>query len=1402
MADKRVYTIELNGIKESITAVDTLLAKLNDLQDRIKAISKNNSVKINLGTSDTKTDKDVEKAEESMKTLAGMRKELAKLKKELANTEVGTDAFEKLRVKVLDANNSVKSIEQSFGVFTRNVGNYTNSLVAAFTKFPATVQTTVNGLKSFNGQASTLGQQMRSVSKSMEELAANGEESSEAFEALKSVYGELAEKQRLFNDAIDDAKDNTNGLKDVTEIFSSIGGAMQVAAGAASMFGKNGDDAVKAIKKMQEIQNIAQGLKTFQQSLTKTGPLMKAWNASLTTSDKILKAFSISTKAEAAAQGTLASSTIVSANAMKVLRTAIASTGIGLLVVAIGSLVGYMMNLESETEKLHRQLGALGDFIEDDLSHKLEIISQKREIGEISNLDAAKQELDEYVEDTIDKINLLQKELKNAENGSFQQSLGFKYDGFDDDLGRKVEQFISTLKKGSKNIDEINAEIDRSNKLLKQLRESGDESLKPIIERIEAVRNALIEDTKALRNVQKESKQTAEDLKEATGEIESLQYSIKNYVESVDKSIRDFNTDAMADGFAKSKAKLDNSLQDQINSITRAAEEEKKQASGNSEAIQEIEKKKNEAIIAATKAHNANLQNLQSEWGRKRMNIESQIMKNELAAQKNNLDIRLKQLEIERQKEVQTAKESGIEIERQITAINAKYDYQEQEIRRNSQIQTENYFKQLRNQYLQTLMQIRNDNIEMSESLFDISAFESNFLNLENKFDGLIDYLKDVFIPKAKGSLENVQVDTNWVDEYKEKLRTEFNMTQEEIDTIMRNIAISMNSRINEALNEPYDDWDLVTYMRSDTEWIENNLKYLIQTYNENADVLKNSLRTTNETFAESIVGSINLVTQGLYDANMRFPELIDSQNIYWTKMEAQQKEHLNNLKEMRINAENQNFKNQQKFLQDEYEEQERQLKEKELSEEDYESAMFLINANYNSKLENLQEKHNLKLKQIENQNKQEISSINENHLNNLLSLYSNYFTEVQSDLIQHKRHMYNSWNIVNYTQIKKSLDKALNEYTIFCQKMEQEKKKLDEQLSNGEINMDTYTKSLKQIEDSVKNAQDAIEDITNDSKMLIGDLIGSINNYIQSVGQGVQQIMSLMFEKTNSELDKEMEYLENENDRISDLLDKQVEMVRNHNDKINDIEGQLGSARGDRRDQLIQAFNAEQQAREKSYAAQKKLEKEKERNEKKQRELEKKQNKERHKQQVAQAIVSAALATVNGLATQPFLYAGVAAGALAAALGAVQVGIISNTKYASGGQLDGGVAQGARHSQGGIKVLGGRAEIEGGEFITNRQTTRMNMPLLEFINEQKHRVNLNDLIEFYSDGKQHFKNGGVIKSRFADGGQIPTMNGFDIGGNQTRIVVDQNDQPIYVSVTEFEQVQGRMAKVKELAGY
>ena len=145
--------------------------------------------------------------------------------------------------------------------------------------------------------------------------------------------------------------------------------------------------------------------------------------------------------------------------------------------------------------------------------------------------------------------------------------------------------------------------------------------------------------------------------------------------------------------------------------------------------------------------------------------------------------------------------------------------------------------------------------------------------------------------------------------------------------------------------------------------------------------------------------------------------------------------------------------------------------------------------------------------------------------------------------------------------------------------------------------------------------------------------------------------------------------------------------------------------------------------------------------------------------------------------------------------MGAVQIATIAKQKFASGG-----VIQGKSHSQGGVPVMNGSVEVEGGEYITNKVTTSKNVEVLTFINSKKRKLDLSDFIEFYSSGVKTYSN--TPKTIFADGGTLTNnMQAPIIDTRAINAVRSEDNRPIYVSVTEINDVQDRVRRVQAIAG-
>ena len=220
------------------------------------------------------------------------------------------------------------------------------------------------------------------------------------------------------------------------------------------------------------------------------------------------------------------------------------------------------------------------------------------------------------------------------------------------------------------------------------------------------------------------------------------------------------------------------------------------------------------------------------------------------------------------------------------------------------------------------------------------------------------------------------------------------------------------------------------------------------------------------------------------------------------------------------------------------------------------------------------------------------------------------------------------------------------------------------------------------------------------------------------------------------------------------------------------------------------------------SLSQEKKIEKEKEKAERQKKKLEHDQAVAKKRMDLAQAFINMAMA-ISMASVNKWPVPAIPMMALAAAAGAAQIAAIQSQNIPSYG--DGGVIQGKSHAQGGVKVLGGRAEVEGGEFITNKVTTTRNVELLEFINTRKKKINLDDMLEFYVGKRSNVKKviaNASPRTRFADGGVIPSLrNDFEFNDRLVDTMEAYANRPVWVAVTDIEDAQANVNYVRTLSG-
>ena len=458
----------------------------------------------------------------------------------------------------------------------------------------------------------------------------------------------------------------------------------------------------------------------------------------------------------------------------------------------------------------------------------------------------------------------------------------------------------------------------------------------------------------------------------------------------------------------------------------------------------------------------------------------------------------------------------------------------------------------------------------------------------------------------------------------------------------------------------------------------------------------------------------------------------------------------------------------------------------------------------YNALVEKEEELHMQQMTMIDSKYNNDLTTINNQYLNDRkstissslvenASLYQEYANEV-NDIMSNVGRDINAFGILDYGKTKEQMEKAKETVVEGVNAIDAELKNLERKRKSGEMSFIDYKQAKEELEQTKKTLEDQGKDITEGLDNLIKEVCSQWKGLVDSWVSQISSLLSTMNDTQMILIDNQLAEIEHQLEIQEEAYEKAEEAAEAHKDKMDSIEDELADARGSRRQFLIDTLAAQQAAYLEDVAAKEKAEQEKEKLEQKQKALEKKRAEQEKKAKVQQAVINTYMAVSNALAVQPW-FVGLALSAVALALGLKNVSAIKSTPIYE----DGGVIQGARHSQGGVKVLGGQAEVEGGEFITNRKSTAANLPLLTYINDKKREVTAEDLFNFFNNGTPTVKS--KLTRKFASGGQLPTTDGSEV--NRVMSVSDTNEgnKTYIVQVTDIINAQKNLEKVQVLSG-
>lgn len=1582
--NKKIYTIVINGVKESIESFDALKSKLGALEDRIEALNKKgvtnpigdgassemdeitrkaaaaveeyrktnqelNKTKnilseiakdkeklasIDVGVSSTETSKtkgeptyvqgkgfmtdtkdvsstmkEIEKTEQriaeargeeyqsllaakeqlkdvkniqsqiaakerlfndqyDLNTLEGIKAKLKDVKTVMNTVDIDSDMFSSLVKSANDLNTKLKQVEESYGQYGRNVGNYKSALDGVVDSNNK-IRISVNGqIKEFDNVRHAL----KSLTNELKNLSLNGKENTQEFNELSKAYHEFYKATLRANSAVGDLKASSKGMDAMFDAFTSLSAIGQIGGGLQGLFGIDGID--ETIQKLMSLQSIVSGLEQIKQQLN-TGEFLGGYfNKASESIDKFVnKLFGIkdssdkvqdvvenvaegfdgeakASKTASTALKTQEASTVGvtvatkgATLAAKALKFALASIGIGLLIIAVSWVIekigDFVESLDSSKASLsefnaackssEQAYKSLGDALKNDfLSGKIgygEYMSKKLELENkyIKEQIALLKERATLIGKDEAGIDLSAPKIKDKSDGkSFQiTDVGsFGAVGYKDldEAKKKYLELTDAVRQGQDYFDKygqgfigwvksIFTTVNDTEDAAKSLGNSITTNLVQKMEDIDLTAPKAREQVKKLVDEMDNDEATRSVIAHLDEYIPDEK--VRDRVENMISYFRRLN-DEMNNIDPNELARLQiEGIRDpykrQIAQLNQEFKEELSKHDGLEWAVA-VNKKYNRLIEDATKQHNddiaaknkqaaENAKRLKEGNNRKLLTADKELYNAELTMMEDGLAKQLKTIRKSYEERIRAAKENGAKVNEVVSALNRAMQKELQDA-------VDKTFEELSKTASSLIKQVHDIKLE---NMLDRATYSAEKLNdelskLPESLEGKYFRLQRTY-NEVQGYVEPPKV-KKYIKEYVdmthelEKLKNEIKADEEALFSPNVYLGGKNKAKIAEdelkakkkeyeklqnELNEYYKKNDVTPEFLNILDETEQYKKYkerpsLWDVYEDRSKRLEDFMKD----YAETVKRNSQLLRskeaeqadaekqQAIAAITSKYNDMIKEENDYYDKLEKANKAKVSLGQATEAEVQNDLMRHNERI---------------EAINDERNMAVLKANKEFNDKIEKADEEHNNRLLDMT----KKISDYQIQDIKDLVNAADTIF--------ENHGEVMNSWGIIDLGATSKNLNEAKKMYTWAFMDIKREQNALINDLQSGKISFGDFTNANNELNEEAKYVKGKLKEIDADSKDSIGKFIDSINTYIQAIGQGIQDVLSQVWANQDASYDKEIENLDKWIDKYEEKLQEQKDLTQEYANNIESIEDELATARGDRREKLIDDLNAQMSAQRASLAQEKMIENEKKKELDKKEKLELQQRKKERDRAVISAIISTALATANGLATKPFVPVGIAMGALAGTLGAVQIALIKSQKYANGG-----VIQGKSHSQGGVKVLGGRAEVEGGEFITNKQSTSANLDILEFINSKKRRVDLNDLVTFYSSRKALPK--PMAKTKFANGGEIPSLRtDLDINDKLITMFEEFGRRPSVVSVVDIIKAQDKVNKVRTLAG-
>ena len=470
------------------------------------------------------------------KTIKQLKDEIKGYKKALESAVIGSAEFSTATEQLNDAQEELSRVLSLTKKSVENADGSYNALVATMAELKKEWRATNDVAK-----RDEIGKQIDSINTQLKELDSSignnqrnvGNYRQDFVDAMTEMKQTTFDYGKELSQANKNSEVTRNTLEGLSQVASGVASGFAAFQGVTALLGIENENLEKSLVKVQSAMAIAQGLGGMKGLVEGADKLVTAFKASKMAS----QAMETQTNATTVAMTTSATATNVASGALKAFKVTLASTGIGLLVVALGTLVGYLITLAEEAFNAKNEMDGLTDSFD-----KFQKKMSKQENQQNFNLRlmAAGGASDK---DVLEKA--LQYAKENKENAIKQQQIILDKFGKDSEeykqISEEVEKYTDAVRKATEDLTVYNTKTLYENKKARE----------------EEIKTAREQQEQARQDAEKLQQEIEIDLKEGKDrELAILKKSYeekKKVLEAGNKDLKELN-----DWHTKQKEDIEN----------------------------------------------------------------------------------------------------------------------------------------------------------------------------------------------------------------------------------------------------------------------------------------------------------------------------------------------------------------------------------------------------------------------------------------------------------------------------------------------------------------------------------------------------------------------------------------------------------------------------------------------------------------------------------------------------------------------------------------------------------------------------------------------------------------------------------------------------------------------------